>query len=124
MGVGRNLYERVPVLDDFAVLMLAVADLGQREFEGYLAQLNQRLATFQGGLQDAHQGYSESMAAARELDTELRQQVDGLHSSVQEATDLSSLKNLVENRLDGLLSTMSQYQTQRDERDQEVAGRL
>lgn len=121
---GLNLYELVPVLDDFAVLMLAVADLGQREFEGYLAQLNQRLATFQGGLQDAHQGYSESMAAARELDTELRQQVDGLHSSVQEATDLSSLKNLVENRLDGLLSTMSQYQTQRDERDQEVAGRL
>ncbi|MEK1940511.1 MAG: GGDEF domain-containing protein [Pseudomonas sp.] len=121
---GLNLYELVPVLDDFAVLMLAVADLGQREFEGYLAQLNQRLATFQGGLQDAHQGYSESMAAARELDTELRQQVDGLHSSVQEATDLSSLKNLVENRLDGLLSTMSQYQSQRDERDQEVAGRL
>ncbi|GLK87104.1 GGDEF domain-containing protein [Pseudomonas turukhanskensis] len=121
---GLNLYELVPVLDDFAVLMLAVADLGQREFEGYLAQLNQRLATFQGGLQDAHQGYSESMAAARELDTELRQQVDGLHSSVQEATDLSSLKHLVENRLDGLLSTMSQYQSQRDERDQEVAGRL
>ncbi|PTQ72943.1 GGDEF domain-containing protein [Pseudomonas sp. GV071] len=121
---GLNLYELVPVLDDFAVLMLAVADLGQREFEGYLAQLNQRLATFQGGLQDAHQGYSESMAAARELDTELRQQVDGLHNSVQEATDLSSLKNLVENRLDGLLSTMSQYQSQRDERDQEVAGRL
>ncbi len=121
---GLNLYELVPVLDDFAVLMLAVADLGQREFEGYLAQLNQRLATFQGGLQDAHQGYSESMAAARELDTELRQQVDGLHSSVQQATDLGSLKNLVENRLDGLLSTMSQYQSQRDERDQEVAGRL
>ncbi len=121
---GLNLYELVPVLDDFAVLMLAVADLGQREFEGYLAQLNQRLATFQGGLQDAHQGYSESMAAARELDTELRQQVDGLHNSVQEATDLSSLKHLVENRLDGLLSTMSQYQSQRDERDQDVAGRL
>ncbi len=121
---GLNLYELVPVLDDFAVLMLAVADLGQREFEGYLAQLNQRLATFQGGLQDAHQGYSESMAAARELDTELRQQVDGLHNSVQAATDLSSLKNLVENRLDGLLSTMSQYQSQRDERDQDVAGRL
>ena len=121
---GLNLYELVPVLDDFAVLMLAVADLGQREFEGYLAQLNQRLASFQDGLQDAHQGYSDSMAAARDLDTELRQQVDGLHNSVQEATDLGSLKNLVENRLDGLLSTMSQYQTQRDERDQEVAGRL
>ncbi|WP_324732688.1 diguanylate cyclase [Pseudomonas paeninsulae] len=121
---GLNLYELVPVLEDLAVLMLAIADVGQREFEGYLKQLNERLATFQGGLQDAHDGYADSVNAARELDSELRQQVDGLHSSVQQATDLPSLKELVENRLDGLLGTMEQYQRQRDEREQLVAGRL
>lgn len=121
---GLNMYELVPVLDDLAVLMLAVADVGQREFEGYLKQLNERLATFQGGLQEAHNGYAESMGVARELDSELRQQVDGLHSSVQDATDLDSLKGLVENRLSGLLGTMEQYQRQRDEREQAVAGRL
>lgn len=121
---GLNMYELVPVLDDLAVLMLALADVGQREFEGYLKQLNERLATFQGGLQDAHDGYADSVGAARELDSELRQQVDGLHSSVQQATDLHSLKGLVENRLNGLLGTMEQYQRQRDEREQLVAGRL
>ncbi len=121
---GLNMYELVPVLDDLAVLMLALADIGQREFEGYLKQLNERLATFQGGLQDAHAGYADSLSAARELDSELRQQVDGLHSSVQQATDLHSLKGLVENRLNGLLGTMEQYQRQRDEREQLVAGRL
>ncbi|MDX1367557.1 diguanylate cyclase [Pseudomonas sp.] len=121
---GLNLYELVPVLDDLAVLMLAVADVGQREFEGYLKQLNERLAAFQGGLQDAHDGYADSVSAARELDSELRQQVDGLHSSVQQATDLPSLKELVETRLGGLLGTMAQYQRQRDEREQLVAGRL
>jgi diguanylate cyclase len=121
---GLNMYELVPVLDDLAVLMLALADVGQREFEGYLKQLNERLATFQGGLQDAHDGYADSAGAARELDSELRQQVDGLHSSVQQATDLHSLKGLVESRLNGLLGTMEQYQRQRDEREQLVAGRL
>jgi len=121
---GLNMYELVPVLDDLAVLMLALADVGQREFEGYLKQLNERLATFQGGLQDAHDGYADSVSAARDLDSELRQQVDGLHSSVQQATDLHSLKGLVENRLNGLLGTMEQYQRQRDEREQLVAGRL
>jgi diguanylate cyclase len=121
---GLNLYELVPVLDDLAVLMLAIADVGQGEFEGYLKQLNERLATFQGGVQDAHDGYTDSVSAARELDSELRQQVDGLHNSVQKATDLPSLKELVENRLDGLLGTMEQYQRQRDEREQLVAGRL
>jgi diguanylate cyclase len=121
---GLNMYELVPVLDDLAVLMLAVADIGQREFEGYLKQLNERLATFQGGLQDAQDGYADSVSAARELDSELRQQVDGLHSSVQHATDLPSLKGLVENRLNGLLGTMEQYQRQRDDREQLVAGRM
>ena len=121
---GLNMYELVPVLDDLAVLMLALADVGQREFEGYLKQLNERLATFQGGLQDAHAGYADAVDAARELDSELRQQVDVLHSSVQQATDLPSLKELVETRLNGLLGTMEQYQRQRDEREQLVAGRL
>ncbi|XXF09032.1 diguanylate cyclase [Pseudomonas sp. D2-3] len=121
---GLNMYELVPVLDDLAVLMLAIADVGQREFEGYLKQLNERLAAFQGSLQDVHADYTDSAEAARSLDSELRQQVDGLHSSVQEATDLDNLKELVENRLSGLLGTMSQYQQQRDARELQVGERL
>ncbi|UTW06033.1 diguanylate cyclase [Pseudomonas benzenivorans] len=121
---GLNMYELVPVLDDLAVLMLAIADVGQRDFEAYLKQLNERLSTFQGSLEDAHEGYADSINVARELDSELRQQVDGLHSSVRQATDLGSLKELVESRLNGLLDTMQQYQRQRDERDQSVGGRL
>ncbi|NQD79727.1 diguanylate cyclase [Pseudomonas sp. CrR14] len=121
---GLNMYELVPVLDDFGVLMLAIADVGQREFEGYLKQLNERLAAFQGSLQEVHTNYVDSADAARSLDIELRQQVDGLHSSVQEASDLDSLKSLVEDRLSGLLGTMAQYQHQRDEREQQVGERL
>ncbi|TBU80160.1 GGDEF domain-containing protein [Pseudomonas daroniae] len=121
---GLNMYELVPVLDDLGVLMLAIADVGQREFEGYLKQLNERLAAFQGNLGDVRTDYADSTQAARSLDSELRQQVDGLHSSMQEATDLDSLKSLVENRLNGLLGTMAQYQQQRDEREQQVGERL
>ena len=121
---GLNLYELVPVLDDLAVLLLAIADVGQREFEGYLKQLNERLSSFQDNLKDAHEGYVDSVNAARDLDHDLRQQVDGLSSSVQQATDLDSLKNLVENRLNGLLNTMTHYQRQRDERDHLAADRL
>jgi diguanylate cyclase len=121
---GLNFYELVPVLDDFAVLMLAVADMGQREFEGYLKQLNERLATFQASLKDAHEGYTDSISAARELDTALREQVGGLHSSVTEATELDQLKQVVEGRLNGLLSTMDQYQRQRGDTDQALSERL
>ncbi|WP_421556304.1 GGDEF domain-containing protein [Pseudomonas kitaguniensis] len=121
---GLNWYELLPILDDLAVLMLAITDSGQHEFEAYLKQLNERLEAFQGHLQVASDGHADSRSAARELDTQIREQVDGLQSSVQEAADLGSLKQVLESHLEGLLGTMDQHQQQRDQREQEVAARL
>ncbi|MFV3380704.1 diguanylate cyclase [Pseudomonas sp. NY15354] len=121
---GLNWYELIPVLDDLAVLMLAITDSGQHEFEAYLQQLNGRLETFQSHLQEASAGHADNSCAARELDHQLREQVDGLQSSVQGAADVDSLKHILENRLEGLLSTMDEHQHERDRREQELAGRL
>ena len=121
---GLNWYELLPILDDLAVLMLAITDSGQHEFETYLKQLNERLEAFQGHLQVASEGHADSSTAARELDTQIREQVDGLQSSVQEAADLDSLKHVLESHLEGLLGTMDEHQQQRDHREQEVAARL
>jgi len=121
---GLNWYELLPILDDLAVLMLAVTDSGQHEFEAYLKQLNERLEAFQGHLQVASDGHADSRSAARELDTQIREQVDGLQSSVQEAADLDSLKKVLESHLEGLLGTMDEHQLQRDQREQELSTRL
>ena len=121
---GLNWYELLPILDDLAVLMLAITDSGQHEFEAYLKQLNERLEAFQGHLQAASDGHADSRSAARELDTQIREQVDGLQSSVQEAADLDSLKQVLESHLEGLLGTMDEHQQQRDLRERETAARL
>jgi diguanylate cyclase len=121
---GLNWYELIPVLDDLAVLMLAITDSGQHEFEAYLQQLNERLDSFQSHLHEASAGHADNSFAARELDSQLREQVDGLQSSVQDAADVDSLKHILENRLEGLLGTMDQHQLERDRREQELAGRL
>lgn len=121
---GLNWYELLPILDDLAVLMLAITDSGQHEFEVYLKQLNERLESFQSNLQAASEDYVGEQNASRELNDQLRQQVGGLQSSVQDAADLPSLKQVLENRLEGLLSTMDQHQKTRDEREQDVAARL
>lgn len=121
---GLNWYELLPILDDLAVLMLAVTDSGQHEFEAYLKQLNERPEAFQGHLQVASDGHADSRSAARELDTQIREQVDGLQSSVQEAADLDSLKKVLESHLEGLLGTMDEHQQQRDQREQELSTRL
>ncbi|BAN45811.1 GGDEF domain-containing protein [Metapseudomonas resinovorans] len=121
---GLNWYELVPVLDDLGVLVLAVTDSGQREFAGYLKQLNQRLTLFLEQISAAQEGHAESRDDARALDDQLREQVSGLQASVQDATDLDHLKLGLDQRLDGLLETMNRYQQQRAVRDQEVAERL
>ncbi|AWM89534.1 hypothetical protein DJ564_01310 [Pseudomonas sp. 31-12] len=121
---GLNWYELIPILDDLATLMLAITDSGQHEFEAYLQQLNERLESFQSNLQAASDGHADNRSAARDMDTQIREQVDGLQSSMQEAADLDDLKHVLENHLEGLLGTMDQHQKQRDEREQEVAARL
>ncbi|MCP1473693.1 diguanylate cyclase [Pseudomonas sp. EB276 TE3739] len=121
---GLNWYELLPILDDLATLMLAINDSGQHEFEAYLQQLNQRLEAFQSNLQAASEGHADNSSAARAMDTQIREQVDGLQSSVQQAADLDDLKHVLENHLEGLLGTMDQHQKQRDAREQEVAARL
>ncbi|MBV4486168.1 diguanylate cyclase [Pseudomonas sp. SWRI153] len=121
---GLNWYELLPILDDLATLMLAITDSGQHEFEAYLQQLNERLEAFQSNLQAASEGHADNSSAARAMDTQIREQVDGLQTSVQEAADLDDLKHVLENHLEGLLGTMDQHQKQRDAREQEVAQRL
>ncbi|MCF4997462.1 diguanylate cyclase [Pseudomonas syringae] len=121
---GLNWYELLPILDDLATLMLAITDSGQHEFEVYLKQLNERLEAFQSNLQAASAGHADNSSAARAMDTQLREQVDGLQSSMQEAADLDDLKQVLENHLEGLLGTMDQHRQQRDAREEEVSGRL
>lgn len=121
---GLNWYELLPILDDLAVLMLAINNGGQQEFGIYLKQLNERLESFQSHLQAASEDHAENRSTARVLNEQLREQVGGLQSSVQDASDLPSLKQVLDNRLEGLLSTMDHYQRSRDEREQEVASRL
>ncbi|MNZ47818.1 Response regulator PleD [compost metagenome] len=119
-----NWYELVPVLDELAVLVLSLSDGSQREFEGYLKRLNERLSAFLGSLEEMHQGHTDSAAGARNLDEHLREQVSDLQDSVLQATDLEALKLGVEGRLEGLLDTLERFRRERENREQEVAERL
>ncbi|RRV09189.1 diguanylate cyclase [Pseudomonas sp. v388] len=121
---GLNWYELLPILDDLAVLMLAINNGEQQAFGVYLKELNERLESFQSHLQAASEDHAESQTSVRDLNEQLREQVGGLQSSVQDASDLSSLKQVLDNRLEGLLTTMDDYQRKRDDREQEVAARL
>jgi diguanylate cyclase len=122
---GRlNWYELVPLLDDLSGLVLSLNDQGHREFEGYLKQLNHRLDSFQNHLQKVNEGHDEAREQERSFSEELKEQMTGLQTHVQEAAEPDDVKQLLESRLDGMLSNMEQYQHQREAREQEMAQRL
>ncbi|MBN4178811.1 GGDEF domain-containing protein [Pseudomonas savastanoi] len=75
-------------------------------------------------MQAASEDHAEDQSTARDLNEQLREQVGGLQISVQDASDLTSLKQVLDNRFEGLLSTMDHYQLKRDAREREVASRL
>ncbi|WP_312376963.1 diguanylate cyclase [Pseudomonas oryzihabitans] len=119
-----NWYELVPVLDDLSVLVLALNHSGQSEFQLYLRRLNERLAVFQTGLQDVHVGRQDGQTQERAFGDALRGQVNELQNEVQEATDLDSLKLSLDSRLEGLLASLADQQSQRETREQEANERL
>ena len=119
-----NWYELVPVLDDLSVLVLALNHSGQSEFQLYLRQLNERLATFQAGLEDVHVHRQDGQTQERAFGDALRGQVNDLQSEVQEATDLDSLKLSLDSRLEGLLSSLAEQQNQRETREQAATEQL
>lgn len=119
-----NWYELVPVLDDLSVLVLALNHSGQSEFQLYLRRLNERLAAFQSGLQDVHEQRQDGQTQERAFGEVLRGQVNDLQSEVQDATDLDSLKLSLDSRLEGLLASLAEQQTQRETREQEASDQL
>ncbi|TWH71333.1 diguanylate cyclase [Azomonas agilis] len=120
---GLNWYELVTVLEDLACLLHALP-LFDRQFEDYLKQLNDRLAIMQDSLNQVQLGRSQTSQATVAFDSCLRQQVEGLQTSVEQATDLPSLKLLVEERLESIVSAIDSYQRQCQENEQQLEASL
>lgn len=121
---GLNWYELLPLLDDLAVMVLAINDNAQQELQRYLQDINERLTGFQAQLHQASQDQADTQDEARQLETELREHVGGLHHSVAAVEDAAGLKRLVESRLEGLLGSMDAHRRSREAREEEVAERM
>ncbi|TVP90795.1 MAG: GGDEF domain-containing protein [Pseudomonadaceae bacterium] len=121
---GLNWYELAAVLDQMSQLILLAQQSRQGDFERYLQQLNERLAQFQGNLEDTHSAYSGSLDAGVQLEGAIRDQVEGLHEDVREASDLNSLKATVESKLTLLMHDVEEARSVRQQREHEVSERL
>ena len=91
--------------------------------EKFLAQLSERLQEIDGFVQSANAMRNESLESGRALGRTMSEQVDGISSSMQQATDLEMLKSTVEQKLDVIQSHVSRHLASEEQRHDTASER-
>lgn len=113
-----------PVLYNLSCLLAAALDGQESEFQEFLLALNQRLQQAVELLQSSALRGRNRLAAGDALQESVRGEVSALHHQVQAATDMNQLQEIVQARLDAIVSAVDQYQQQEHTREQEEDERV
>ncbi|KZZ48419.1 hypothetical protein A3758_01560 [Oleiphilus sp. HI0118] len=102
-------YELGPTLDDVANLVLSVVGKGQRDFESFLKQLDDRLSKVQGFLIDSRTVDANWQTKNQEFDRAVRVQVDEISQKMDSSADLDELKDSIYKHLDSISKAVDQH---------------
>ncbi|MCX4027314.1 GGDEF domain-containing protein [Endozoicomonas sp. SM1973] len=111
---GLSWFELVPALETVNVIILATIGEIKTEFEHYLKTLNERLHTFQSTAVEAQADYQQALESADRYNQLIQQDLGDLQNSVEQATDLEDLKQVVSHQLDRVLESLESQHTQLD----------
>lgn len=129
---GLALIEEVQnqlTLETLGDLFRRVVELAQQvsqnsnaEFQTYLVNLHSQLSEVQSFIEASRKEQLVAGDAQRQLDQQLRTDVENIHQAVEETQELSELKLSVATQLEGIVRAMDEFKRvgeQRDDRLQE-----
>ncbi len=102
-------YELGPTLDDVASLVLSVVGKGQRDFENFLKQLDERLSKVQGFLIESQTADADWQSKNKAFDQVVRNQVDEISQKIDSSADLDELKESISKHLDSIYQAVDQH---------------
>lgn len=102
-------YELGPTLDDVANLVLSVVGKGQREFENFLKELDERLSKVQGFLIESRTVDANWQTKNQEFDRAVRMQVDEISQKMDASSSLDELKDSISKHLDSIYKVVDQH---------------
>jgi len=105
-------YELGPTLDDIVNLVLSVVGKGQREFEHFLKQLDERLIKVQDFLVESQKIESHWQGKNQELDQNIRQQVSEISQELDSNGDIDVLKQSITEHLDSISSAVDLHSSE------------
>lgn len=124
IAMELNWYELGPTLDDLASLVISVVGKGQRDFENFLMELDNRLGRVQDFLSESQQHDKRRSGRDLELDRVVREQVSEISLRVSDASDIEELKQSITDHLDRISREMDSFTAEELQRENEKEAEL
>jgi diguanylate cyclase len=121
---GLNAYELISALEQSNIVVLAALDRDQRDFETFLKSLDNRLTAVQEFLQVSQEERKATLDESRKLDQAVRDKVSSLHTDVDEAHDLESLKSRVRSNLEHIMTSLDSFRDFQQQQEAPLADQL
>ena len=107
-------------LDETTQLVASTRMVAQKEFEGFLVALHQRLNDIQDFLVTARQGEERSLQNQEKLDLDVRQELAEMQENVATSNDLGKLKLDIESMVNRIVSAVDLFQSEERKRREDV----
>lgn len=117
--------DKVPdFLDETAQLVASTRMVAQKEFEGFLVALHQRLNDIQDFLCTARQGEEDAKKNQEKLDQDVRAELDSMRSSMVGNNDITKIKEDIESMVNRIVITVDAFHRDEKNRRGDVYQRI
>lgn len=121
---GLNWYELVSTLEQISIIVLAALERDHGEFQQFLEGINKRLEDAHGVLECSRVSQTQRAQDDAKLNDTVRSEVAEIQISVQQATQLDSLKAEIATRLDSVVGALDQHKDSEGKRQQDLELQL
>lgn len=111
-------------LNGVADLVIAALTRSQREFEGFLRRLDERLQALQQHFSEQQNAQAGRQTASEELENEIREELDGFSRRAEASQSLEELKHSVAGHLSNVARAVSHYRELEAEREAILSSQL
>lgn len=111
-------------LEETAQLVASTRMVAQKEFEGFLVALHQRLNDIQDFLVTAREGEENAHANQKKLDENVRQELDEMRTNLETKSDLNQIKTDIEGMVERIVATVDAFHGEERKRRDDVYKRI
>lgn len=112
------------MLDEAAQLVASTRMMAQKEFEGFLVALHQRLQDIQQFLETARAGEEQSLRNQEKLDADVRKELKEIRSSVEGGEDIHRLRDEIDGMVNRIVAAVDSFHSEEKKRRDDVFGRI